>query len=318
MSHPGHWQAIGGATSWGFLLEFAGLSRTPLDRTLLMNHLFVDNLTVIDFAYLDPVRGLVGESWIADVVLGGELDDQGMLFDFSNVKRTIKRVIDERVDHRLVVPRDHPGLVPDADDPHAFNWRLDDGSHIYHRGPDESVVWLAGERVVPSAVAALLRQELRSVLPVNVQDIEISLREEVIEGPFYHYVHGLKKHVGNCQRIAHGHRSPIRIDRNGHRDPALEKAWADRWRDIYIGSEEDISDRYVDSQGQRYVRFDYEANQGEFSLALPESRLYLLDTDTTVEFIAAHIADQCKQAYPDDRVQIKAYEGVGKGAIAIR
>ena len=118
-----------------------------------MNHLFVDNLTVIDFAYLDPTRGLVGESWIADVVLGGELDEQGMVFDFSNVKRTIKRVIDERVDHRLVIPRGYHGLSWNEEEPDTFNWSLTDGSQITHRSPDEAIVWLSADRVVPSAVA---------------------------------------------------------------------------------------------------------------------------------------------------------------------
>ncbi len=283
-----------------------------------MNHLFVDNLTVIDFAYLDGSRGLVGESWIVDVVLGGDLDEQGMVFDFSNVKRTIKRIIDERVDHRLVIPTDYPGLDRDSDDPSAFRWTLKDGSHIFHRAPDEAVVWLNGDKVVPSTVARLLQQELQAVLPNNVKDIQIQLREEVIEGAYYHYVHGLKKHLGNCQRIAHGHRSPIRIDRNDHRDYDLEHDWAERWKDIYVGSEEDVSNRSVDSQGVRYIRFDYEANQGEFSLSLPEHRVYMLDTDTTVELIAAHIADQCKAQFPDDAIRVKAYEGVGKGAIAER
>lgn len=283
-----------------------------------MNHLFVDNLTVIDFAYLDASRGLVGESWIVDVVLGGELDDQGMVFDFSNVKRTIKRVIDERVDHRLVVPTGYSGLCRDDDEPDAFRWQLKNGHHIDHHSPQEAVVWLEADRVVPSAVATLLQQELRSVLPANVIDIDINLREEVIEGPYYHYVHGLKKHLGNCQRIAHGHRSPIRIDRNNHRDHALEHTWAERWKDIYVGSEEDITTRFVDTDGVSYIRFDYEANQGEFSLTLPEERVYLLNTDTTVELIAAHIADQCKAECPDDTIRVKAYEGVGKGAIAIR
>lgn len=283
-----------------------------------MNHLFVDNLTVIDFAYLDPSRGLVGESWIADVVLGGELDDQGMVFDFSNVKRTIKRIIDERVDHRLVIPRRYEGLCWDQDTPDTFTWTLTDGSHIMHRSPNEAIVWLSAERVAKAEVAALLERELTAVLPANVTSVAINLREDVIEGAYYHYVHGLKKHLGNCQRIAHGHRSPIRIDRNGHRDQQLESSWAKLWQDIYVGSEEDVARRHVDENGVGYITFEYEANQGEFALTLPEARVYMMDTDTTVELIAAHIADQLKVESPSDTILVKAYEGVGKGAIASR
>jgi len=283
-----------------------------------MNHLFVDNLTVIDFAYLDPARGLVGESWIADVVLGGELDDQGMVFDFSNVKRTIKRVIDERVDHRLVIPRGYEGLHWNEEQPQTFRWDLTDGSHITHTSPDEAVVWLSSERLEKPAVAALLEKELKAVLPGNVTTVEINLREDIIEGAYYHYVHGLKKHLGNCQRIAHGHRSPIRIDRNGQRDTELEKRWAKLWEDIYVGTAEDVTRRFVGDDGQHYISFEYEANQGEFALTLPESRVYMLETDTTVELIAAHMADVLKAEFPADEIRVKAYEGVGKGAISVR
>ena len=54
-----------------------------------MAALFVDQLTVIDFAYFDPKRGIVGESWIVDIILDGDLDDQGMIFDFGDVKKQI-------------------------------------------------------------------------------------------------------------------------------------------------------------------------------------------------------------------------------------
>ncbi len=44
----------------------------------------------------------------------------------------------------------------------------------------------------------------------------------------------------------------------------------------------------------------------------------MLDSDTTVELIAAHIAGQLKSEFPEDAIRVKAYEGVGKGAIASR
>ncbi|HTN35099.1 MAG TPA: 6-carboxytetrahydropterin synthase [Marinobacter sp.] len=283
-----------------------------------MNHLFVDNLTVIDFAYLDPIRGLVGESWIADIVLGGDLDDQGMVFDFSDVKRTIKRVIDEQVDHCLVIPSQYSGLTRSEHEPDTFRWALTNGTHIVHQSPQEAVVWLPAEQIDRSAVASLLERELIAALPENVVSVEVILREEVIEGAYYHYAHGLKKHLGNCQRIAHGHRSLIRIDRNGQRAQDLERDWAARWQDIYVGTEADIAGRNVDESGVKHITFAYESNQGAFALTLPESQVYLIDTDTTVELIAAHIADQIKAEFPADTIRVKAYEGVGKGAMASR
>ena len=279
-----------------------------------MNHLFVDNLTVIDFAYLDPTRGLVGESWIADVVLGGELDEQGMVFDFSNVKRTIKRVIDERVDHRLVIPRGYQGLSWNEEEPDTFNWSLTDGSQITHRSPDEAIVWLSADRVVPSAVASLLEQEIKAVLPANVISVEINLREEEIDGAYYHYTHGLRKHDGACQRIAHGHRSRLVLELDGQRQPDWEREIALAWTDIYLGVAEDISAR---ANGR--IRFAYDAPEGHFELALPEHCVDLLETDSTVECIAATLQQrlyQHKGLATTRRVRVRAFEGVDKGAIA--
>lgn len=283
-----------------------------------MNRLFVDSLTVIDFAYLDTRRGLLGQSWIVDLELGGELDEQGMLFDFSHVKRVIKQLIDEEIDHRLVIPVQTSGLsIHTEGDPVSLTWHNADKSTIQLRSPRQALMFLAAAEVTLSDVAAWLETELKAILPENVSSVHIQLREEEIPGPSYQYVHGLKKHLGNCQRIAHGHRSPIGIWRDGERDTALENEWAERWRDIYIGTREDITDHFV-KDGVSYVHFAYESEQGEFELSLPESQVYLIDTDSTVEWIANHLAESCKKQFPGSTIRVKAYEGVGKGAIAER
>jgi hypothetical protein len=145
--------------------------------------------------------------------------------------------------------------------------------------------------------------------------LELDFTSEAIEGAYYHYSHGLKKHLGNCQRIAHGHRSRIDIWANGKKSPLLEQQWADAWNDIYIGTREDIIDR-PQVNGTDYYRFAYDAQQGPFEITLPQRCCYLIDTDSTVEFIAYHIAHKTRLENPETFIRVKAYEGIGKGAIA--
>ena len=157
---------------------------------------------------------------------------------------------------------------------------------------------------------------VQQVVPDNVAEVRIVLREEDTgTAPFYHYSHGLKKHDGNCQRIAHGHRSGIHIFENGRRSRYWEKLWADRWEDIYLGTEEDLEGTYYIEEIPHH-RFRYDAPQGHFELVIPEDHCYLVDTDTTVEQLAGHIAEQLAAEAPGKHFRVRAFEGIGKGAIA--
>lgn len=275
-----------------------------------MSTLFVEQLTVIDCAFLDEYRGLVGQSWIVDLELEGDLDAQSMVLDFSETKKRIKRSIDSGVDHTLIVPRCSPEVhISQTRDATEIEFSARTGV-IRHRSPHCAVTLLDEREINAPVVAGHLNQTLREGLPGNVSDLRIRLREESIDGAAYHYVHGLKKHRGDCQRIAHGHRSRIEVRINGARNRQLEQSLADHWSDIYLASTEDLRE-IIDGR----MCFAYQAPEGEFELTLPILSVDLLESDTTVERIAEQLARRISEVAPDQSVEVRAYEGVQKGAI---
>ncbi len=287
--------------------------------------LFVNDLTVMDFSYLCPERGMVGESWIVDVILNGALNEESMVQDFGKVKKELKYLIDEYVDHKLLVPMEHPYAQAKTDqltDTVRVDFLRPEGKSIHLNCPADAYAFVYAERVTKASVGQYLKEVLATHLPENVEDITLTLREEVITTPFYHYTHGLKKHDGNCQRIAHGHRSKIRIVADEQDNLEYQQYWAERWQDIYIGSEEDIvalADTELPVQladASAHYIFSYEASQGRFELAIPKSESEIIDTDSTVECLAQYVANEQKRLHPQHSYQIFAYEGVGKGAIA--
>ncbi|MCW8125214.1 6-carboxytetrahydropterin synthase [Microbulbifer halophilus] len=275
-------------------------------------HLFVDNLTNVDFSYLDHRRGLVGETWLANAVLDGALDEQGMVCDFGIVKKTLRSWLDGQLDHRLLVPTHSPQLALERDGQQIeLDWQMAGGEQIRVSGPEQAFALVEAESIDSHSVARWSVGQLAPAFPTSVEKLQLSFDSEDIGDAYYHYSHGLKKHAGNCQRIAHGHRSRIRVFVDGKRSAEWEAKWAERWRDIYLGTREDLV-----SRDDAELRFAYRAQQGDFALAIPARRCELLDCDTTVEQLAQYIAGQIAAGEPDARVEVRAYEGLGKGAIA--
>jgi 6-pyruvoyl-tetrahydropterin synthase len=231
-----------------------------------------------------------------------------MVCDFGKIKKHLRQWLDETLDHKLLVPIQAKQLTTEAET-RRFHFTFGQGHTLTTSGPDSAFCLIPTERITPESVARWCIRQLTGDFGPGVTNIELSFRPEHIDGPYYHYSHGLKKHAGNCQRIAHGHRSTLKIWRNGEPCHTSMAKIADEWRDIYIGTRADITG----DQGNHWD-FGYEASQGDFYLRIPKSAVYLMDDDTTVENICAHLAAKLKAASPQDHIVVKAFEGIGKGA----
>lgn len=274
--------------------------------------LFVQELTVLDNAVLDAVRGMTGQSWQVDLVLSGALNHEGMVMDFGRVKQEIKDLLESHADHVLLVPAQASWVLHQKQEQQTMvEAHFPDGSSLVHRSPTQAITLLPLSDITASNVAQYLSTWLSAALEEQGLRATIQLKEEPIDGAFYHYCHGLKKHGGNCQRIAHGHRSRLEIYMDGVRSPALEAAWASDWKDIYLGTKDDLQ-KEVDGINH----FAHRSSQGEFALEIPANRCVIVPHDTTVEWIAHHIASSLKSRHPNSVIRVHAFEGVRKGAIA--
>ncbi|THB72362.1 MAG: hypothetical protein D6B28_05595 [Gammaproteobacteria bacterium] len=280
-----------------------------------MPALFVEQLTVIDCSYLDSYNLVLGASWIVDVELEGILNEQGMLFDFALAKKVIKEVIDNTVDHKLLVPQ-KSDYLESSHNMEAISIKFEPPAigSLKMVAPGASVAFIPSEEIEIKVVEEFLQQVIIEHLPDNIESIKISLKEEEIAGVSYQYSHGLKQHGGNCQRIAHGHRSAIKILKDGVRNSVLEKQWAELFHASYLAYKEDVIE-YVTIADIDYIVFSYDATQGRFELTIPKDICILLETETTVENIAVYIYESLVAIDQNHQYKVYAYEGVGKGAM---
>lgn len=275
--------------------------------------LFVNRLSQLDASLWCPQRGLIGVSWLVDVELDGELGEDGMLFDFGLVKPWIKSRLDAGADHTLLVPSHAPGVtISECSEGLSVRTLLPYPMEV--RAPRQAFTLLPWAEITPLRFANFLSRELMKRPPSRVSDLRLRLREETIEGAVYTYSHGLKRHAGNCQRIAHGHRSRLHIWQRGERCPALEARWATWLNDRYLIDQADLAPQ-AEQECRHSLTSRYRAEQGRFHLRLPMERCIVMDVPTTVEHIAAWLARRIAEE-TGSATRVQAFEGIDKGAIA--
>lgn len=166
--------------------------------------LFVENVTVLDYAYLRPDVRFAGDSLILTVELRGDLDQRGFIVDFGKLKPMVKRFVDSELDHRLLLPaRDRELIVEEIGGRVIVRY-----GNLTYEAPPTGVATLDAIAITHDTISRRIEQLVAPHLPSNVSALRCHLARDARaeQQASFAYTHGLRHHDGNCQRLLHGHR----------------------------------------------------------------------------------------------------------------
>jgi 6-pyruvoyl-tetrahydropterin synthase len=283
--------------------------------------LFLNDFTVLDYAYVCARSGVRGDSYFVSAELFGELDEKDFLFDFSQAKKALKALVDDAFDHKLLVAMG-AGVVAVRDG--VLEIRAADGSSWSYGCPRGAYELFPDAEINAEVLAYHLARLAKARLPANVRECRFTLTSSprfAAEANF-RYTHGLRFHDGNCQRLLHGHRNPVEVWVKGLRDPSWEKILADEWQDAHFVAVPTLRNRaQLDMalgcrrprhEGQALV--EYTSAQGLFRGSVPAARVILVEQEPSIETMSKLAAETLRAKGLSGSFRVVAYEGLNKGA----
>jgi 6-pyruvoyl-tetrahydropterin synthase len=292
-----------------------------------MSKLFLHNITILDCALWRclgnfPQANLgspIGKSWRVDCLLTGSVDENGILFDFGQAKKHVKRIIDDCFDHRFFCPG---SLVTSGDTYVEFK-----AKNFYLKAPSSSFVFFNDEvffEIAENKTEGLekhIEQYILKHSPENIKEVKITLQCETFDAEFpeCEYIHSLKFHQGNCQRF-HGHSNGVKVEKNGKADSFLAKRAQAVLSGKYLVaknynctfSENTALSRNPSYSEDTFAHINYQGSQGTYELYIPKERVVFIDQESTIENIAEFLHKELKLTLNE---KVYAFEGIGKGCV---
>lgn len=286
---------------------------TPPTRSTM----FLNDLTVVDHAYIDDRGCIVGGSFNPCFEISGTPDPiENVVVDFSTIKKDIKDIIDR-----------HSFNVSDNGFDHKV-WVIEGYSHVTNvlvmGGGDTEVtivtphlsVSLPGDavKIIPAiesmepnytyeyigaAFAAQVQRHLELLYPkinievtcTNTEHIHTPTSRVGWNARRFRYVHGLKDSTSyGCKNIAHGHGSFISSNNDSH--GLLDLIAMELDNTIFV--RQDNIKRLTAEADRNELYIGYTTPRGSFDMVIDTQahKVVVLNTETTVEFLAAYVKDR--------------------------
>jgi len=295
----------------------------------MQSTIFLNNITVIDHAFINNDGKVIGGSYNASFLVSGNIkNDEKVVVDFSTIKKDIKGVIDRHTfdeksngfDHKLWLIDGFSQIKNCVEYLYkSENYIKIETDAISVDMPINSLKWFKLNNLnnteLETVISNFIVTELRKRPCYDLIDLQIKchLNTNAIHPisqnsniQYFRYVHGLKNSSSyGCRNLNHGHLSYIITDNNELNIKIAE----DLNNTIFINRENIIK---IDSN---YIKVEYILDFNNDSrhfitiYDINHNKIVILDTETTIEFLAKYVKEKYQINSP-----IFISEGLSKGA----
>jgi 6-pyruvoyl-tetrahydropterin synthase len=301
--------------------------------------MFLNQISVVDHAYINDEGVVVGGSFNPDFIVSGEIDPvEQVVIDFSTVKKDIKHYIDHKesgFDHKLwfIVGYSKGSIEERIDYKGSPYFRIKTPAFDADVPVNAVKIFTATEYSLESigqAFTDYLQVTMQTKYPTiqiecnntTIAHINNSVRSAnngilptvVSEPSYFTYVHGLKDSTSwGCQNNSHGHLSFLQLEPVNTKTILFQQQIANILDGVVFLKEENIV-----SHIGNWIGIDYTTERGRFVARYDTSKIkvVVLQTETTIEHLVAHIADTFKDVFEEFGVsRIYMSEGLSKGAV---
>ena len=286
--------------------------------------MFLNDLSVVDHAYIDLTGNVVGGSYNPSFLVSGKIDPvEKVVVDFSTIKKTLKKLIDHNdtgFDHKCWVIEGMSKCKIEVDGSVVTDYSLLDSDHFNTTAvvkiTTQSLIMTAPKnafKFIPKLdgyenyciessgkwferyLNELFAPDNITVVCNNNVHIHTYLDTDDHPAAYFTYVHGLKDSTSwGCQNLAHGHLSFIQLQSTSgaevERELALKIA-DDLDRTVFINSANIVPSTEPNEERSTTIR--YTTPRGEFMGLYREHmnghKVRVLDTETTIEFLIDYI-----------------------------